>query len=83
MPPTLRLSRLSPAQRALFPRLSFLRSGFVLYGGTAVALQTGHRSEARRVGIERAVAGWRGEVPELPVEDPDLSAPGFREAVTD
>jgi len=43
VPPTLRLSRLPPAQRALFPRLSFLRPGFVLYGGTAVALQTGHR----------------------------------------
>lgn len=231
MPPTLRLSRLPPAQRALFPRLSFLRPGFVLYGGTAVALQTGHRdsedfdffsseplpeaakrslaaefaerplevlqdtgdtltldvgpadaavrlsffgrirvprldlpcaaatgprvasrldlagfklamayqrheendvadvaallesgttlaeavgamrriygdhapvgaavaalgyfegrtpspqgalSQDRRVTIERAVASWRGEIPELPVEDPDLSAPGFREAV--
>ena len=43
MPPTLRLSRLPPAQRALLPRLSFLRAGFVLYGGTAVALQAGHR----------------------------------------
>ena len=43
MPPTLQLSRLPPAQRALFPRLGFVRSRFVLYGGTAVALQTGHR----------------------------------------
>ena len=43
MPPSLRLSRLSPAQRALFPRLGFARSRFVLYGGTAVALQVGHR----------------------------------------
>ena len=43
----------------------------------------GALSQARRNTIERAVAGWRGEIPELPVEDPDLSAPGFREAVAE
>ena len=43
----------------------------------------GALSPERRVTIERAVASWRGEVPELPVEDPNLSAPGFREAVAE
>lgn len=40
-----RLSILPPAQRALWPRLRPLGDlGFVLYGGTAVALRLGHRS---------------------------------------
>lgn len=43
----------------------------------------GALSQDRRVIVEQAVASWRGEIPELPVEDPDLSAPGFREAATD
>ncbi|HEY3776817.1 MAG TPA: nucleotidyl transferase AbiEii/AbiGii toxin family protein [Rhizomicrobium sp.] len=36
-------SVLPPAQRALWPELRLLPSGFVLYGGTAVALRLGHR----------------------------------------
>lgn len=65
MPPSLRLSRLSPAPRAVFARLEFARSRFVLYGGTAVALQTGHRdsedfdffsSEALPETVKRALA---------------------------
>lgn len=29
--------------------------------------------------VEQAVAGWRGEIPDLPVQNANLSAPGFRE----
>ncbi|MFM7267976.1 MAG: nucleotidyl transferase AbiEii/AbiGii toxin family protein, partial [Cyanobium sp.] len=39
-----RLDILPPAQRRLWPSLSGLASaGFVLYGGTAIALRLGHR----------------------------------------
>ena len=40
----------------------------------------GALTETRRRVIERAVAGWRGEIPDLPVEAEELSAPGFRDA---
>lgn len=43
MPPTLRLSRLQSARRAVFAELEFSRTQFVRYGGTAVSLQVGHR----------------------------------------
>jgi hypothetical protein len=39
-----RLEVLPPAQRALWPDLVSLPPGFVLYGGTALALQLGHRT---------------------------------------
>lgn len=39
----LQLSILPPAQRQLWPELSQLPEEFVLYGGTAIALQLGHR----------------------------------------
>ena len=40
-----RMDVLPPAQRALWPQLGPLADlGFVLYGGTAVALRLGHRS---------------------------------------
>ncbi len=38
-----RLDVLSAAQRALWPELAGLPRGFVLYGGTALALRLGHR----------------------------------------
>jgi hypothetical protein len=42
---TPRMDVLPPAQQALWPRLRPLADlGFVLYGGTAVALRLGHRS---------------------------------------
>lgn len=41
----------------------------------------GALTEARKRRIEAAVAAWRGEAPELPVESPGLSDPGFVEAV--
>jgi hypothetical protein len=40
---TLRLDILPPAQRRVWNELSTLPNEFVLYGGTAVALQLGHR----------------------------------------
>lgn len=40
---TPRLEILPPAQRALWPRLVQLPQHYVLYGGTAIALQLGHR----------------------------------------
>ena len=43
MSQSLQLDTLLPPQQALFERLSFTRERFVLYGGTAVALLTGHR----------------------------------------
>ena len=39
----LNLDILPPAQRNLWPQLSDVPGNFVLYGGTAVALQLGHR----------------------------------------
>ena len=39
----LNLEILPPAQRNLWPQLSNVPGSFVLYGGTAVALQLGHR----------------------------------------
>ena len=39
----LNLDILPPAQRNLWPQLSDVPESFVLYGGTAVALQLGHR----------------------------------------
>jgi hypothetical protein len=39
-----RLDVLPAAQRALWPELACLPSGFVLYGGTALALRLGHRT---------------------------------------
>ena len=41
----------------------------------------GALTAARKRRIGAAVASWRGEVPELPVESPGLSDPGFVEAV--
>ena len=38
-----RLDVLPPAQQALWPELARLPKGFVLYGGTALALRLGHR----------------------------------------
>jgi Nucleotidyl transferase AbiEii toxin, Type IV TA system len=39
-----KLDALPPAQRNLWPRLSFTAGlGFTLYGGTAIAIQLGHR----------------------------------------
>jgi Nucleotidyl transferase AbiEii toxin, Type IV TA system len=39
-----KLDALPPAQRNVWPRLSFAaRLGFTLYGGTAIAIQLGHR----------------------------------------
>ena len=38
-----KLSALPAAQRALWPELSQVPPRFVLYGGTALALQLGHR----------------------------------------
>lgn len=38
-----RLDILPPAQRALWDELGGLPHGFVLYGGTALALRLGHR----------------------------------------
>jgi hypothetical protein len=39
-----KLDALPPAQRNLWPRLSFAAGlGFTLYGGTAIAIQLGHR----------------------------------------
>ncbi|MHB8419339.1 MAG: nucleotidyl transferase AbiEii/AbiGii toxin family protein [Myxococcales bacterium] len=38
-----RLDVLPPAQRALWPELACVPRGFVLYGGTALALRLGHR----------------------------------------
>ncbi len=40
---TPRLEILPPVQRALWPRLAQLPARYVLYGGTAIALQLGHR----------------------------------------
>jgi Nucleotidyl transferase AbiEii toxin, Type IV TA system len=37
------LEKLPPAQRRLWPELSTVPAGFVLYGGTALALRLGHR----------------------------------------
>lgn len=39
-----RLDVLPPAQRALWPELASVPRGFVLYGGTALALRFGHRT---------------------------------------
>jgi hypothetical protein len=44
MPLTPRLSILPPAQLDLWPRLKGVPPNFILYGGTAIALQLGHRS---------------------------------------
>lgn len=42
---TPRLDVLPPAQQALWPRLRAAAGlGFVLYGGTAIALRLGHRA---------------------------------------
>lgn len=38
-----RLDQLPPSQRSLWPALSEVPSGFVLYGGTALTLRLGHR----------------------------------------
>lgn len=38
-----RLDQLPPSQRSLWPELSTVPSGFVLYGGTALTLRLGHR----------------------------------------
>lgn len=38
-----RLDQLPPFQRSLWPELSEVPAGFVLYGGTALALRLGHR----------------------------------------
>lgn len=38
-----RLDTLPPAQRGLWPQLSAMGTDFVLYGGTALALQVGGR----------------------------------------
>ncbi|HBL30156.1 MAG TPA: hypothetical protein DD490_25240 [Acidobacteria bacterium] len=38
-----RLDQLPPAQKNLWPELSEVPSGFVLYGGTALTLRLGHR----------------------------------------
>lgn len=40
---TPRLETLPPSQRALWPQLTSVGHGFVLYGGTAIALQLGGR----------------------------------------
>jgi len=40
---SLHLDILPPAQRKIWDALSALPSEFVLYGGTAIALQLGHR----------------------------------------
>lgn len=39
-----RFEVLPAAQRALWPDLAAVPSGFVLYGGTALALRLGHRA---------------------------------------
>ena len=39
----LHLSTLPQAQRALWPTLGEIRNGFILYGGTGLALHLGHR----------------------------------------
>lgn len=41
----------------------------------------GALTEARKRRIEAAVAAWRGETPELPVQSPGLGDPGFVAAV--
>lgn len=41
----------------------------------------GALTEARKRRLEAAVAAWRGEAPELPIESPGLSEPGFVAAV--
>jgi hypothetical protein len=38
-----RLDQLPPSQRSLWPELSTVPPGFVLYGGTALTLRLGHR----------------------------------------
>ena len=38
-----KLAALPTAQQALWPSLSQVPTGFVLYGGTALALRLGHR----------------------------------------
>lgn len=38
-----RLDQLPPSQKSLWPELSEVPSGFVLYGGTALTLRLGHR----------------------------------------
>jgi len=38
-----RLDQLPPSQRSLWPELSEVSEGFVLYGGTALTLRLGHR----------------------------------------
>jgi len=38
-----RIDQLPPAQKSLWPELSQVPSGFVLYGGTALTLRLGHR----------------------------------------
>lgn len=38
-----RLDQLPPSQRSLWPALSEVPAGFVLYGGTALTLRLGHR----------------------------------------
>jgi hypothetical protein len=45
MPPILepKLAILPPEQRRLWPELRDIPRGFVLYGGTAIALHLGHR----------------------------------------
>lgn len=39
-----RLDVLPPSQRDLWPLLALVRDGFILYGGTALALRLGHRT---------------------------------------
>lgn len=41
-----KLEVLPPAQRRLWPELRAIPKGFVLYGGTAIALHLGHRTSA-------------------------------------
>lgn len=41
---TPRLDVLPPSQLALWPMLGSVREGFILYGGTALALRLGHRA---------------------------------------
>jgi Nucleotidyl transferase AbiEii toxin, Type IV TA system len=39
-----RFDVLPPPQRALWPKIKCIPQGFVLYGGTAIALRLGHRA---------------------------------------
>jgi len=53
------LDILPPAQRALWPQLGFLSPDWILYGGTAIALQLGHRES-----VDFDFFGWSGADPE-------------------